>query len=277
MEIVWYKDANEMPRELMSSFINRQIECWWSEPFDEYLICRDCWMLNSIQKVHWSVENFRTKTIDEIDYKCECWGKTRLFYPKDEFVQIAEEYFKGQVSLILLLEWENVEWFWIISRATLQDLFELEFNTRPNSYDKNKAIKQISNHIFWVDDAREELLVCLHHIFVSESKREWNVLYEMLKKLFLLNPEYRDLPVIWETKYESKFYSISRTIWFENILNADHWYVMQSISSYSKIIDFLISHNSLKDGGIFRSLLKHRKEALKLLSTLWVTSWTIYT
>jgi hypothetical protein len=36
----------------------------------------------------------------------------------------------------------------------------------------------------------------LHQIFVSEEYRKGNIAFEMLKKLILANPEYKDLPVI---------------------------------------------------------------------------------
>jgi hypothetical protein len=41
----------------------------------------------------------------------------------------------------------------------------------------------------------------------------------MMQKLFLLNNEYEDLPVILETRYNSRFYPIGKLMGANDILN----------------------------------------------------------
>jgi hypothetical protein len=107
----------------------------------------------------------------------------------------------------------------------------------------------------------------LQQIFVSENFRWKNIAYEMLKKLFELNKnEYKDLPIILETNFLSRFYAISRSMWFEDIDTDKYGYVIQWAKKYSNISDFLDTNNSFSDEKIKSRINNYRSVVKKTIS-----------
>jgi len=243
MQIKKYKDASKIPEKYLKSLISSEIECWGAEPFDEYKICvsESCKRIHSIEEVHGDIENFRKNKESWDDFLCrECNSKTENIYDKNNFWEVIKEYIKWQVSAVLLLsEEDRVEWFWIISKTNLESLMDNEFNTRPNSYPKEETIKKLSKTIFWREDATLEDVICFHQIYVSPEFRDANISLKLLRELFFINPEYKKIPVVGETRYDINFYTILRVMWSENICNDKYWYVLQYISRYKKMYEFL--------------------------------------
>lgn len=276
MQVLDYKDSSNIEEKYINSLFERQVECWWSEPFGEYKVCTNekCSAVFSLEKVCWNISNLRNWNIWNYFFCTECDSQTEFIYSNHEFLQIMKEYVKWQVSSILLIDDSDiVEWFWVVKKTTLEWLLNVEFATRPNSYDYEKVLEQISLSLFGKKDASFEEVICLHQIFVSDLYRWWNMSFDILKKLILLNEEYKNIPVILETRFDSKFYPISRSIWFENISNDKYWYVIQSIWSYKQLIDFFTKNQSFYSENNLLTILETKEEAKAILSQNGSFSW----
>jgi len=272
MEIKTYEDASEIPEEYLSGLVDAQIECWWQRPFDEHMICKNpkCWAMHSIEEVYWSLEGYRDRVNDVLTFECtECNSWVEQFYKKDEYLEVMREYFKWEVSVLLLFENDEVEGFWIISKTNITKLIETEFNTRPWSYDKEELKSKLSEIAFWQNNLNEKELVCLHHVFVSSLVRKWNMFFELLSELLNINKSYSSLPIIWETLYASRFYPITRTMWFQDYILDSYWYVIQTMWEYSELLDFFKDHTSFSDKNLLRTLLKYKRDSLK---QIWLNS-----
>lgn len=227
MELRSYERTKKMPEKYLSSLIDAQIECWWSKPFDEYMICtdNDCRALHSIEEIHGSIANFRQKLEKNINCNCaECWSELETYYKKNKFFEEAKKYFKWEVHTVLLLEDEKVEGFAITSRTNIDSLVEVELNTRVWSYDKEYISKKL-NKI-----SKTEYINCLHHIFVSKVNRnKWysNLLHnEMFNFLW----EKSNCTVL-ETRYDSTWYLFAKAMWFIEISKDKHWYILMFLEN----------------------------------------------
>jgi hypothetical protein len=76
----------------------------------------------------------------------------------------------------------------------------------------DETLKALSNNIFNLSDASSKELLCLLHIYISPNSRAQNICFELLKKMFLLKNSDKELPVIMETRYDSRLYPISRLL-----------------------------------------------------------------
>ena len=269
MQIKAFKYAQDIPESYLPSLIDAQIECWGAAPFDEYKICTnpDCWAIYSIQDVHESIDKYKKADWDVFCCtECEQHAPTQLMYTKEQFLETVREYISQEVSAVLLLNNEKqVEWFWVTTRTTVGDLVEQEFSTRPMSYAKDELIKNISWKLFASRDASKEEIILFHQVYVSELIRKWNISMEILRKLFSLNKEHAHIPVIWETRYDSRFYPISRSIWFKDIQSDAHGYVVQWIWTYQQILDYFF-HERNNNKESVATLRKYRKHALWVLN-----------
>lgn len=261
MEIKSYREARDIPEEYLESLVKSEIECWGSRPFDEFMRCTNdnCWKMYSIEDVYWSVQAYRERK----EYKrflCECWCEAELFYKPEQFIELVREYIRWEVSAVLLVDSEKIEWFWIIHKTTLWDLLSLEFSTRPWSYDKNELLKWLSLELFGIEDASNNEVIVLHHIFVSEIFRWSSYWKNILEKLLMFSIKW--IPFLLETRYDSSFYAISRSLWFQNFQNDQFWYVIQfnnqeSFLSLDAITKFLSE--------IWYSFNFYKNEALRIL------------
>jgi len=257
MNLNKYKNASDIPTKLLKNLVKSEIECWWSSPFDEFMRCSDqkCWTIYSIEDVYWSIENYRNRTFDK-EFYCDCWTRTEQFYKPWEFYTLVKEYIKWQVSAILLLDNEEVEWFGIISKTTLWNLINLEFATRPWSYDKKDLLKNLSQEIFWIENANNKEVIVLHHIFVSEIFRWKGFWKEILKSMLNLSSNW--IPILLETRFDSSFYAISRSLWFQNLVTDKYWYVVQfNINDLNSILELFLN--------LWNEFNFYKSEALKIL------------
>jgi len=267
LEIKSYKDASLIPEEYLPSLVDSEIECWWSRPFDEYKKCDDCGAIFSIEDVYGSLEEFRKGRDDWTDFNClVCSCSTNFIYEKKAFLELLQDYIKKDVSAVLLVTAEQkVEGFWVLLKTTVWWLVENEFATRPGSYDKDLLKDKLSNELFWISDAYHKEIICLHQIYISPYFRHWDISFNIMKELFYLNKEYLDFPVIWEAKYDNRFYPISRSMWFSNLLDDKYWYIVQIIQKYWLVLDFLQEINWYSDKKLISNLFKYKKESLRIL------------
>jgi len=61
MKIKIYKNASEVEEKYLPDLADRQAECWWAKPFEEYKICKNnnCKALFSIEEVLWNLMEIR--------------------------------------------------------------------------------------------------------------------------------------------------------------------------------------------------------------------------
>lgn len=247
MEIFSYKEAKNIPDVFLPSLVKSEIECWWSEPFSEYKICNECSAIFSLEEVHGSLNNFRNNITSGDDFNClECSWKTRYIYKTDEFFDLVKNYIKWDVSAILLVTPEqNVEWFGVLSKTTLRGVIENEFATRPWSYDKERLFVILSKELFGEESFSDEELICLHQIYISPDFRWIYKPFDVLKNMFLLREDDWSLPVVMETRYDSRFFPITKKMWFRDLVDDKYWYVVQYISNYLKLLNFLMNSKNL--------------------------------
>lgn len=220
MEIKTYKKASEIEEKYLSSLVDSEIECWWSRPFDEYKICSnsECRALYSIEDIYENIKNYRNRLDDILshNHKCEiCDYETEFVYEKEKFLEMIKEYVKWEVSLVLLIDNEKVEWFWVLSKDSLENIMNFEFATRPNSYDTKYIYEKLDSNLEFN---------LIHQIFISEKYR-WFWYFKLLFNQ-LLNFCNLNSPIILETMYNSKFYSIIKSLDWINILSDRYWYVV---------------------------------------------------
>ncbi len=271
MKIETYKKASDIPKKYLPSLVDSEIECWGSRPFNEYKICSnsECGAIYAIEDIYETIDNYRNRTDNEKanNFECSCCNtKTEFIYEKQNFLEILKEYIKWEVSRVLLLDDnENVEWFGVLSKDTLKNIIYQIFDSRPWSWDREKAILEISKKIFWNDNSREEEFICSHQIYISPFAREWNIAVDILIELFSLNESFRWFPIIGETRYDSKFYPVTRIMGYQDILDDKYWVVLQASNSYNFVLDFFNSIKSFSDKSIFKDILRYKKESLKIL------------
>lgn len=268
MKILSYKKASDIEEKYLSSLVDSEIECWWQKPFDEYKICTnpECKAVFAIEDVYKNLQNYRNRvdnTISE-NFKClDCDYKTEFIYEKNEFLEIIKEYIKWEVSRVLLIdESEKVEWFWVLSKDSLENIINYEFATRPNSYDKNKLLKKLSQKLFWFKYSWNEKVALLHQIYVRNIYR-WMWFWKEILKNILKNKWEEKIPVILETRYDSEFFSMTKSMWFNDLINDKYWYVVQYISWNNNSFQFS------KISNLFQSISDkfwfYKKESLKIL------------
>jgi len=177
-----------------------------------------------------------------------------------------KEYFLWEVSAILITDdQDSVEWFWVISKTTIRWVMELEFNTRPESYETDKTIKKLWKILYEDDNAEDKDVICFHQIYLSPLIRNSELSYTALKELFEINKEdYKDIPLVWETRYDNKFYSILRSMGVENLTDDRYWYVIQTLSKYSKILQFLDTYSWYQD--FIWEMIKFKRESRSILT-----------
>lgn len=257
MEILSYKNASDIPEEFLPSLVESEIECWWSEPFSEYMICENCKWIYSIEDVYWSIKNYKIRKKNK-QFECKCWCEIIFMYQKDKYLDLLTQYFKWKVSAVLLVDNIQVKGFWVLTKSNLADIIYNHIDYRPNSYNKEKVIQLISQKIFWIDDAKKKDFIYSNHIYVAPSHRLWNISFELLKTISNLNnEEYKNLPVIWETKYKSKFYPISRIMWYTDIMPDKYWNVLQSINKYGNVTNFFNTNDSFFNNESLKDMLKY--------------------
>jgi hypothetical protein len=178
----------------------------------------------------------------------------------------VKEYVKWEVSRVLLIDDnEKVEGFGVLSKDTLENIIYKIFDSRPWSWDREKAILEISKKIFWNTDSRNKEFICSHQIYISPFAREWNIAVDLLRELFSLNESFRWLPIIWETRYDSKFYPVTKLMWYQDILDDKYWTVIQASNSYNFVLDLFNSINSFSDKKVFKQILNFKKESVNIL------------
>ena len=268
MKVKQYKNAIDMPEKYIDSLVDSEIECWWSKPFDEFLRCTDpsCWKIYSIEDSYWTISNYRNREKD-IDFNCECWSKTDFVYKKEEFIDLVKDYIKWNVSSVLLLDDnEKVEWFWVLSKGKLIDIIINLLITRPNSWNISEIWEHLSK-VFWNDDILNSDFICSHQIYITPDFRKWDIWIDVLKKMFLDKEDYFNLPIIWETRFDSKFYPTTQILWYKDFLEDVHWYVLQYSENYNDVSDIVKGFTSYSEKSVFREMLKYRKKWLSIFNS----------
>ena len=268
MQIKTYKDASTIEERYLPQLAKRQAECWWAKPFEEYKICmnENCKAIFSTEEVLWDVMNIRIPEIYNNNFSCkECWDDTEEIYEKEKFIRLMQEYFLWEVSALLIVDGNDyVEWFWIISKTSIRWVVELEFNTRPESYEIEQTIKRLGSILYQDENSGDRDVICFHQIYVSPLVRNAKLSYQALKDLFAINNDtYKDIPLIWEPRYDNRFYPILRSIGRENIIDDKYWYVIQYLKKYWDMLDFLDANNWYQD--IISDMVKYKKEAQAIL------------
>jgi len=268
MQIELYRSGEIIKKEDIWILADRQAECWWAKPFNEYRICTntDCKAVFPIEEVLWDILNIRDSGLRKTSFNCtECSSETEEIYEKEYIIQAIKEYFLWEVNLLLIKDKQSsIEWFWVTSKTTIRSLMEVEFNTRIGSYETEEIIKKLGHILYGDENAEDKDVICFHQIYLSPLIRSSELSYTALKTLFEMNRnEYKDIPTVWETRYDCKFYPISRSIWFENLEHDKHWYVIQHIPAYSDVLDFLDSHSGYQS--FLWDMIKYKKESKKIL------------
>lgn len=258
MEIQVFKEASKIPEKFLPSLVDAEIECWWSEPFKEFIKCSNpkCWRLYSIQDVYWDLKTYRERKKEKI-HTCNCWSQCEEVYPKKDFLWIFKDYFKWKVSVVLLLnDNEEVRGFWIVSANKLWNIIDLELATRPNSYDRWELLRELSKTIFGIDDASWEEVTIWHHIFVGEEFR-WTWYWKfILDEILKLSKDYW-LNIVVECKFDANSYPITRSLWAKNIINDKYGYVVQFLEYQNLMWEIWEKISSL--------FWFYKKEAMKIL------------
>lgn len=263
-----YPKAEEIPEKYMRQLFEKEIEVWGVEPFWEYKICDNslCRRVFSIEDIHWEISKIHeTKNMWDDFYCLDCSNKTSYMYKSEEFYELMKEYVKWNVSVILLIwDKDTLQGFWVLSQGTIGSVAHWEFQTRWWSYNPKDVIDTLSEKIFSCSDAWDEDIICFHQIHVSDQVRNAAISYKLMQELFFLTGEiYNNLPVVWETRYDSRFYPVSRSIGFEDILDDPHGYVIQSISKYTQVLQFLSDNRWFSDFN--KEMLGFKRDAKKVL------------
>lgn len=228
MELQVFKRALDMPDDYIPSLADAEIECWWSDPFREFLKCCNpkCWKLHSIQDAYWSIKDFRERKNDKTHF-CDCWGICQEIYPKEEFIDTIIDYIEGKVSVVLVTnESQEVRGFWVLNTKPLWDVLDFELATRPQSYDRESLLRSLSLEWFSMEDASQEEVTILHQIFAWEELRGTWYWKKILEELLELAREEKN-NLILETRFNSNLYPITRSLWAQNLINDKYWYVVQ--------------------------------------------------
>ncbi len=242
-----FPDASKIPSKYREMLVYPQIHCWWSEPHGEYKICDDdsCRRIISIEEIHGVKWHEQIHNEHSRNFSCpECQGSTSFFYEPNEFLSAIEEFISESVSSVLISSdsLDEILAFAVMSRTNIESACKQEFATRPWSYDPEALASAFSRALFWEKGAEKKEVCVFHQMYVSPTIRNAAVSYKLLVDLFLQNPQMNWIPVINETKYNTNYYPIMRSIWFQDLLHDPYGYVTQYISSYQKVLDFLKRH-----------------------------------
>lgn len=265
LEIKSYEKADDIPLKYLSSLVDSEIECWWSKPFDEFKICNSCNAVYSIEDIYWDIVSYRSCKDKNKNFICKCWNETKLIYPKNEFITTLIDYIKWNVIATLLIDKWNVEWFWILRKTNLNDIIYNKLDYRPDSYNKEIIFDNLFQK-YKNDDIFKKDFIYSDQIYTAPHLRKWDISFNLIKEPFIINEKINwNLPIIWETKYDSKFYPISRTMWYDDIISDKYGNVLQHSFSTKKVLDFFKNYKCFSDRWLVRELLKFKKYANNIL------------
>jgi hypothetical protein len=268
ISIQGFPDSWEIPDNLLDSLIDAEIECWWSEPFWEFLICesQECWKLYSIEETLWDIEQLRNFDTSKLCFNCTaCHSPTKYVYPKGELFNTYKQYFNDKVSSVLLFaEKKNVvEWFGIMSLTDIEGVVNLEFNTRPWSFDKDKLSTTLTQEISPETLSVQQEVVCFHQLYISPHIRQHDVFWDTVLRLFSLK-SHENTSVTLETRYDSKVYPLMRVLWFRDVFHDQYGYVVQVLEEYGKVIEFIEKLSEYD--WLVSSLIKYKRHANDMLA-----------
>ncbi len=269
METLIFPDASTIPESYVEKLVLPQIQCWWASPHNEYKICIEdtCKRVIWIEEVHKWKENTQVLNDYSNNYCCpECSSDTDYIYESWHFLEVIKEYFTSEVWVILLeSDSEEIVWFWLQKHTTIESVVDYEFATRPASYHSSELWEQLSRAIFQDSNAQDESIILFHHIYVDPKVRTATNSFRLLSDLFLKLSRNPELPVIWETRYDANFYAISRSMWFQDLIWDQHWYVTQYWPRYADIQDYITQHEKWWYRWMIWNMQTYKQEAKNIL------------
>ncbi len=241
MELKSYKCAREVPDKYLWSFVDSQIECWWSSPFNQFKICTNlhCLRSYSIDEVCGNIYSYRSWYIWK-EFICpNCNSDTSYIYEKWIHLKIIRNYINSYISITLVILNNNkVEWFWVISKISLHEIIQKDLWIMKWGYDPDYLLQLLSEESGKLHSSMSTNFVYFHHIYISPFLKKWNMSFDVLKKLFLLNEEYKGLPVILEMKDQTDIYELFLKIWFKNLLDDKQGNNILYLEDYSTVIQY---------------------------------------
>lgn len=253
MQIKKISDVSDISEMHLDQLYLLQKQCWGSEPFREFQICNDCSRIYSTQEVLGSQD----VSAWQVNFSCSaCNTNTSDIYDKS-FIEEIRNYLHGNVCLILAMSLDDsIQGFWVMAQKSVRDIVSYEFDTRPASYNAKDLEQSLSQKLFGDIQSGYREALLLHQIYVTPEFRSLGLAYMILKSMFQSFSDALSLPTILETRYDSKFYSITRTLGFQDTDFPDQYgYIPQFLPDSSHILSAIES-------------VKHRTSQLSLYSWL---------
>jgi len=230
LDFLSFSHDNPLSQKHFDSLVKAQIYCWGREPFWEFKKCCNA----SCGKVFSIDAYFKAPSLNQDflhkNFQClECWSDTESVYEWGDFSEELRVYFSQEVQGILLVHEDEVRGFNVLRKTDAKWLFEYEFSTRKNGFQSPELSEIIIQTL-----GQCKSLICWQHLFIDEPFRSEELFWDMLYRLSI-QQDGQDIPVIVETRYESRVYPFLRLLWFQDVCQDKYWYVSLFFPNFKQL------------------------------------------
>ncbi|MBF0372990.1 MAG: hypothetical protein HQL39_06175, partial [Alphaproteobacteria bacterium] len=236
LELNSYQDMSTLDADLLGKLADKEREWWGYQGFGEYAICShpSCRAVLSIDEVYAvsQGEDYQPLTALERDGPrlpgCpECGGSTELLLPRALFIEYLRYYFSHGVYGTLLLDDERrIRGATVALRTSRRTALERIINYR-NSYRVDSCLAAISRTL---GDTHEsdgsEPVVCWSRVALGRDLRGRSHLHRIVSDLLALQPNNADLPLLGDTRFDTRLHPILKAIGFRDVATDAHGCVM---------------------------------------------------
>jgi len=269
IKIVTYPDMSKLEELRLKSLAELEREVWGY--YGEYAICSDinCRAVQSISEVYDGVddeENFiRLAELEKngaLLPDCPvCKQSSELFFPPNIMTKFLKHQFSSEIFGALLIDQnKDVQGCTIASRGKLVNIFN-SFNYRL-SYPQKEWLASIADCLGeeYKDGLKD--VVSWNRLEIAHDLRGRGYFFPLLKALLDLHREYDNLPVIGDTRFESRVYPFLKAVGYQDIIADKHGWLTVALKRYKRLREAVsLTRSDLKNA--FQKKLQKKRELQK--------------
>ncbi|MDF2379452.1 MAG: SET domain-containing protein-lysine N-methyltransferase [Candidatus Gracilibacteria bacterium] len=259
LRIIHYPDTTVLANdtEMMEKLARMELITWGLEPFNEYAYCVDkkCGTVIDLTEAYPEFKHLKknykqlikefplvTTLINNEELRvppCPCCnGQSELICGPDSFIPKLKKYFKNNVfGVIAVDKKDDIQGFANAMLSTRSKVFHEVINYR-GGYNYNDYIRNISSILKdkTMSDGSEEI-VYWNKIALTPPYRGGKSDYFgwLRRELLELKPEYDDLPLTGDTRFDTKVYSLFKGLGYQDVVQDPFGHVIHVFKDYKKM------------------------------------------
>jgi len=222
-KIISYPDMSQLDETLLRQLVDNEREYWGHTGYSEYVVCTniECRRLQSIEDVY----SQTGKTLAELEREgpttpdCPSCGEvSEIFFEPEVFVTYTRNYLANNFfGAILIDQNERLRGHAVSKKGPRHELFN-ELNYR-QSFDSSICLLGISEVAAetTIDEQGLKEAIFMSRIGVDANLRGKGYYFALSKAMFDLYPEYDELPIISETRFDSELYPLFKAMGYHNL------------------------------------------------------------